>query len=116
MSNFICTITIINFGMEILSLILFGIYSIWALISNWFRLDNKESLENMEKTMKAVEFYVNVVEYSSLAMIPIQITVILIIRCWCKECTKCRDKLLDTDPTFDKQVKSMNMKKSEYVL
>jgi hypothetical protein len=105
-----------NIGMEVLSVLLFIIYSAWALISKWFNIDNKEDVESLKQALDSVELYVKSVEYTSLAMIPIQITVILIVRCWCGECARCRDKMIQSDPEFAKQMNSMSMGKSQFTL
>ena len=115
MPGFLCTLAAVNVGMEILSILLFIAYSGWAMISRWFNIDNTEDIETLKKTLDSVELYVKSVEYTSLAMIPIQIIVIILVRCWCSECSKCRDKMIMQDPEFDAQRKSMNMGKSQFI-
>ena len=116
MAGFLCTLAMVNLFMEVAAILLNIIYGAWALFAKWFKTSNSEDLASLKQTLDKVELYVNVVEYTSLAMIPIQIAVILLVRCWCGECSRCRKKLTDQDVTFNNQVKSMNMKRSEFTL
>ena len=116
MAGLLCTLAVINIAMETASIILNLVYGIWALFAKWFNKEDSEDLDKLKKTMESIELYVKTVEYSSLAMIPIQIIVILLVRCWCSECSRCRNKLVDKDVEFNNNVRAMNMKRAEFTL
>ena len=114
MVGVLCILTVVNGAMQVLDIVLFLVYTIWAALGKWFKFKDKQDLESLKRTLDSVELYVNSVEYTSLAVIPIQIAVIIMIKCCCKECTTCK-KNLEEEDQFDKEMnRNMSMHRREF--
>ena len=86
----LAVLTVVNVGMQVISILLSITYYSWATMAKWFKVKDTKDLETLKKTLESVELYVNAVEYSSMAMVPLQICVILALKCCCVDCEKCK--------------------------
>ena len=119
MVGVLCIITALNFALQIVSVCLNIVYYCWAAFAKWFKVGDNDDLASLKKRINAIEIYVNSVEYTSLAMIPLQICAILLVKCCCNECNGCKKKLEDDDNRdleFERTMSNFNFKRSEIIL
>ena len=64
--------------------------------------------------MDGVELYVNSVEYSSMAIIPIQLLIILLVKGCCCRCQQCKKYFEEPLDVVDKNKMHMDISKSEF--
>lgn len=118
----ICTLTLFNIGVQALSILLNLAYFIGTFVVKSLHIDNDGTIDDIKVFKESLELYLNAVEYTSLAMIPLQITLIVMLKCCCKNvcascCTTCcHGCILDEDDFVDKSMHKMNMHKSEITL
>lgn len=116
MVSALCTFTIFNIVIQVVSIVLNLVYFGWAALGKWFKKIDKSDLNKLKRTVDSIELYIRTVEYTSLAMIPIQITVIIMLKCCCTDCKKCKTNLEDNEFNVDNFKNNMNMHRSEFVV
>jgi hypothetical protein len=116
MVSTLCTFTIFNIIIQVVSIVLNFVYFSWAALGKWFEEIDKSDINKLKQTVDSIELYINTVEYTSLAMIPIQITIIIMLKCCCTDCQKCKKNLENTEFDVDNFKNNMNMHQSEFVV
>lgn len=116
MPSTLCVLTIFNVVVQCSSIILNFVYVLWASFSDWFNINNKDDVQKLKKVVENLELYTNTVEYTAMAMLPLQITLIVLLKCCSSDCAKCKKNLEDDEFNVDKYASKMNIKKSEFVL
>lgn len=83
------TVKLIDTVLSIVIVVMNGVYAVWGIL-----IPNSQSKEQWNDYKNKLEFYVNLVSYSDIVVLPLKVLSMIMLK-WC--CCKCEDALKRDD-------------------